>query len=158
MSKDSQKQPIKTIALNKKARHEYFIEETFEAGIVLQGWEVKSLRAGRAQLVDSYVLLKNGEAWWLGGHITPLTSASTHVETDAQRTRTLLLRERELSKFVGCIEREGYTLVPISIYWSNGRVKLELGLAKGKKQHDKRASSKERDWARDKQRIMKIRL
>jgi len=144
-----------TIALNKKANHEFFIETRYEAGLVLQGWEVKSLRAGRIQLVDSYVLIKNGEAWVIGTQIVPLLSASTHVNPDPQRTRKLLLNRKELNKLIGAVQREGYTLVPLRLYWNHGRVKLEIGLAKGKKQHDKRASIKERDWQRNKQRILK---
>lgn len=146
-----------TIALNRQATHEYFIEERFEAGLVLQGWEVKSLRAGRAQLKESYVTLKNGEAWLLGAHISPLTSASTHVEPDPTRTRKLLLHRQQLSRLIGHVERKGYTLVPLALYWSKGRAKLEIGLAKGKKLHDKRASEKDRDWQREKQRVMKQR-
>jgi SsrA-binding protein len=144
-----------TIALNKKARHDFFIEDRFEAGIALQGWEVKSLREGRIQLKESYVLVKNGEAWLFGAHISPLASASTHVHPDATRTRKLLLHRRELNKLIGHVERQGYTLVPVAMYWKGGRAKLEVGLAKGKKLHDKRASAKERDWQREKQRIMK---
>lgn len=144
-----------TIAVNRKARHEYAFEEHFEAGLVLEGWEVKSLRAGRVQLAESYVLLRDGEAWWFGGHITPLTSASTHVKADPTRTRKLLLNKRELSKLYGAVERKGYTLIPVRLYWNRHRVKLDIALAKGKKQHDKRATEKERDWNRQKQRIMK---
>lgn len=146
-----------TIALNRQATHEYFIEERFEAGLVLEGWEVKSLRAGRAQLKESYVILKNGEAWLLGAHISPLTSASTHIEPDPTRTRKLLLHRQQLSRLIGQVERRGYTLVPLALYWSKGRAKLEMGLAKGKKLHDKRASEKDRDWQREKQRVMKQR-
>lgn len=145
-----------TIALNKKARHDFFIEDRFEAGIALQGWEVKSLREGRIQLKESYVLVKNGEAWLFGAHISPLASASTHIHPDATRTRKLLLHRRELNKLIGHVERQGYTLVPVAMYWKKGRAKLEVGLAKGKKLHDKRASAKERDWQREKQRIMKV--
>jgi SsrA-binding protein len=144
-----------TIALNRKALHEYSIEDRFEAGISLQGWEVKSLRAGRIQLDQSYVIIKNGEAWLLGSNMTPLQTASTHINPDPQRTRKLLLHAKELSKLIGSVERKGYTLVPLSLYWKNNRVKLAIALAKGKKQHDKRAAEKERDWKRDKQRILK---
>lgn len=144
-----------TIALNKPARHEFFIEDTFEAGLALEGWEVKSLRAGRIQLKESYVLLRNGEAWLFGAHISPLLSASTHVHPDPLRTRKLLLHRRELDQLIGAVERKGYTLVPLAMYWSKGRVKLEIGLGKGKKQHDKRAVEKERDWTREKQRLLK---
>jgi SsrA-binding protein len=146
-----------TIVLNRQATHDYFIEERFEAGLVLQGWEVKSLRSGKAQIKESYVVLKNGEAWLLGAHISPLASASTHVEPDPTRTRKLLLRRDELNKLIGQVERKGYTLVPLALYWKDGRAKLEIGLARGKKQHDKRATEKDRDWQREKQRLMKQR-
>ena len=144
-----------TIVLNKKANHEFFIETRYEAGLVLEGWEVKSLRAGRIQLVDSYILIKNGEAWLIGTQIPPLLSASTHVQPEPQRIRKLLLNRKELNKLIGAVQREGYTVVPLKLYWSHGRAKLEIGLAKGKKQHDKRASIKERDWQRNKQRMLK---
>ena len=146
-----------TIATNRKAHHEFFIEDRFEAGVVLQGWEVKSLRAGRIQLDQGYVLLKNAEAWLFGAQITPLQTVSTHITPDPQRTRKLLLNQREIGKLIGSVERRGYTVVPLSLYWKNNRVKLEIGLAKGKKQHDKRASEKERDWQRQKQRLLKSR-
>lgn len=146
-----------SIALNRKAHHEFFIEERFEAGIVLEGWEVKSLRAGRVQLDQGYVMLKNAEAWLFGALITPLQTASTHIHPDPQRTRKLLLTARELNKLIGSVERRGYTLVPLSLYWKNNRVKLEIGLAKGKKLHDKRAADKDRDWKRQKQRLLKVR-
>lgn len=141
------------IALNRKASHEFFIEDRFEAGLVLEGWEVKSLRAGRVQLDQGYVLLKNGQAWLFGALITPLQTASTHIHPEPQRSRKLLLHARELSKLIGSVERKGYTLVPLSLYWKNNRVKLEIGLAKGKKLHDKRATEKDRDWERQKQRL-----
>lgn len=144
-----------TIALNKKANHEYFIEQRFEAGIALEGWEVKSLREGRIQLVESYVIIKKGEAWLLGSQIPPLMTTAKHLNADPQRTRKLLLHRRELNKLIGAVQREGYTLVPVKLYWKQGRVKLEIGLAKGKKQHDKRATVKERDWQRNKARILK---
>ncbi len=144
-----------TIALNKKARHDYFIEERYECGISLEGWEVKSLRAGRLQLSESYVTLKEGEAFLFGAHITPLPTASTHIHPDPIRTRKLLLQRRELDKLVGMVERRGYTLVPLAMYWKRGIAKVEIGLAKGKKQHDKRASEKDRDWQRDKERLFK---
>ncbi len=144
-----------SIAVNRKAHFEYFIEDRFEAGLVLEGWEVKSLRAGRVQLDQGYVLVKNGEAWLFGALITPLQTASTHIHPDPQRTRKLLLNHSELKKLIGSVERRGYTLVPISLYWKNNRVKLEIGLAKGKKLHDKRATEKERDWDRQKQRLLK---
>jgi len=146
-----------TIAVNRQATHEYFIEERFEAGLALEGWEVKSLRAGRAQLKESYVTVKNGEVWLLGAHISPLVSASTHIETDPTRTRKLLLHRQQINKLIGHVERKGYTLIPLALYWSKGRAKLEIGLARGKKLHDKRATEKERDWQREKQRIMKQR-
>lgn len=145
----------RTIAENRKARHDYFIEEQFEAGLALQGWEVKSLRAGRANITDGYAVLKGGEAWLVGANLSPLPSASTHVQADPVRSRKLLLHRREINRLVGAVEREGYTLVPLSLYWKNGQAKLGLGLAKGKKQHDKRASIKERDWERQKQRLLK---
>ena len=155
MSKSGKKKSGSTIAVNKKARHDYFIEQTFECGMVLEGWEVKSLRAGRAQITETYVFLKNGEAWVTGAHFTPLNTASTHINPDPTRTRKLLLHRKELDRMVGAVERKGYTLVALALYWSKGRVKLEVGLAKGKKQHDKRASDKDRDWQRQKARILK---
>jgi SsrA-binding protein len=145
-----------TIAVNRKAHHEFAIEERFEAGLVLEGWEVKSLRAGRTQLDQSYVLLKKGAAWLLGALITPLPTASTHIDPDPQRTRKLLLHRRELNKLIGLIERKGYTLVPLSLYWKDNHIKLQIALAKGKKAHDKRATEKDRDWQRDKQRFTKL--
>ncbi len=144
-----------TIAINRKARHDFFIEEDYEAGISLEGWEVKSLRAGRLQLQESYVLIRDGEAWLFGAHIAPLASASTHVRPDPTRTRRLLLHRRELNKLIGAVERKGYTLVPLSMYWVRGRAKLKIGLGRGKKQYDKRATEKERDWKREKQRLLK---
>jgi SsrA-binding protein len=143
------------IALNKKARHDYFIEDTFEAGLALQGWEVKSLREGMAQITESYVHIRNGEAWLLGAHITPLKTASTHISPDPTRTRKLLLHRHELDRLIGAVERKGFTLVPLNLHWSKGRTKLDIGLAKGKKQHDKRADKKDKDWQRQKSRIMK---
>ncbi len=144
-----------TIALNKKSRHDYLLGERFEAGLVLEGWEVKSLRAGRVQLRDAYVLLKDGEAWLLGAVITPLPTASTHIQPDPTRTRKLLLHREELNKLIGAVERKGYTLIPTAMYWKKGRAKLEIALAKGKQTHDKRATERERDWQRDKQRLLK---
>ena len=144
-----------TIVLNKKSRHDYTLGERFEAGIALEGWEVKSLRAGKVQLRDSYVILKDGEAWLLGTVITPLPTASTHIVADPQRTRKLLLHRRELSQLIGAVERKGFTLVATAMYWKRGKVKVEIALAQGKQKHDKRASEKERDWQRDKQRILK---
>ncbi len=158
MAKDKQNKagnPSATIADNRKARHDYFIEDDFEAGIVLEGWEVKSLRAGRAQLKESYVVIKDGEAWLLGAHVSPLPTASTHIHPDPTRTRKLLLHRHELDKLIGAVERKGYALVPLNLHWSKGRAKLRIGLAKGKKQHDKRATEKDRDWQREKQRILK---
>ncbi|MCE5387425.1 MAG: SsrA-binding protein SmpB [Acidithiobacillus sp.] len=144
-----------TIALNREARHEYFIEERFEAGIVLEGWEVKSLRAGRLNLKDSYVTVKNGELWLLGAHISPLPTASTHIQPDPTRTRKLLMHRLEINRLIGSIERKGFTVVPLAMYWKGGRAKLEIALVKGKQAHDKRASLKEREWQRDKARILK---
>ncbi|MFN2349861.1 MAG: SsrA-binding protein SmpB [Thioalkalivibrio sp.] len=155
MSKQVNKVGTSTIALNKKARHEYFIEESFEAGLVLEGWEVKSMRAGRVQLNESYVLVKGGEAWLFGAHISPLTTASTHINPDPMRTRKLLLHKEELNKLIGQVERKGYTLTPLALYFKRGRAKLEIGLAKGKKEHDKRAVLKDRDWQREKERTLK---
>ena len=145
----------KLIARNKKARHDYFIDDTYEAGLALAGWEVKALRAGRAQIKEGYVLLKDGEAWLFGAHISPLPSASTHVKPDPVRTRKLLLHRRQIDNLVGLVERKGYTLVPLSIYWKKGKAKLEIGLARGKKKYDKRAAEKDRDWQRQKERILK---
>ncbi len=144
-----------TIALNKQASHEFFIEDTFEAGLVLEGWEVKSLREGRIQLKESHIIIHKGEAWLLGAHISPLLSASTHIVPDRVRRKKLLLHQYELDKLIGGVERKGYTVVPLSMYWIKGRAKLKIGLAKGKKLHDKRAASKDKDWQRDKARIMK---
>lgn len=144
-----------TIALNKSARHEFAIEETFEAGLSLEGWEVKSLREGRVQLKESYVLIKGGEAWLFGAHVSPLLSASTHVHPDPLRTRRLLLHRQELNRLIGAVERKGYTVIPLALYWKRGRAKLEIGLGKGKKLHDKRATEKERDWSREKERLLK---
>jgi len=144
-----------TIGLNKKARHEFYIEERIEAGVALEGWEVKSLRAGRISLVESYVTIKDGEAFLFGATITPLPTASTHIHPDPLRTRKLLLHRNQLDRLIGQVERKGYTLVPLAMYWKHGLVKVEIGLAKGKKLHDKRATDKDRDWKRDKQRILK---
>ncbi len=144
-----------TIAQNRKARHDYTLEDYFEAGVALEGWEVKSLRAGRVQLDQSYVLLKSGEAFLFGASITPLITASTHVNPEPQRTRKLLLHKKELAKLIGSVERKGYTLIPLTLYWKSNRVKLKIALAKGKQLHDKRATEKEKDWTREKQRITK---
>ena len=156
MSNKSPKKPNeKVIAVNRKARHDYSIDATFEAGLVLEGWEVKSLRAGKAQLSESYVVLRNGEAWLLGSHFSPLTTASTHVDTDPARTRKLLLNRFELDRLVGAVERRGMALVPLDLHWHKGRAKLTVGIAKGKKQHDKRAAAKDRDWQRQRERLLK---
>ena len=156
---NSKKPPTATaprsIADNRKARHDYFIEEQLEAGLSLEGWEVKSLRAARGNLKESYAIVKDGEAWLLGAHISPLVSASTHVSPDPIRTRKLLLHRRQIDRLTGAVERRGYTVVPLLLYWSRGKVKLKLGLAKGKKQHDKRAVEKDRDWQRQRQRLLK---
>jgi len=147
--------PPDRIAVNKKAHHNFFIEDTFEAGLVLEGWEVKSLRAGRVQINESYVILKDGEAWLLGAHISPLPSASTHITPDPSRTRKLLLHRAQLAKLIGYVERRGYALVATGMHWKRGRAKLTVGLARGKQQHDKRATERERDWQRQKHRILK---
>lgn len=147
--------PSSTIVLNKKARFEYFIEDEFEAGLVLEGWEVKSLRAGKVNLTEAHVILKRGEAYLLGSQIQPLPTAAAHLFPDPTRTRKLLLNKRELDKLIGSIERQGYTVVPLSLYWKKNRIKAKIALAKGKKTHDKRESIKSRDWQRDKSRIMK---
>ncbi len=143
------------IAQNRRARHEYFLEDRFEAGLVLEGWEVKSLRAGRLSLNESYIQIHQGEAWLHGAHISPMLSASTHVHPDEIRKRKLLLHRYELNRLIGAVERKGYTLVPVSMYWKNGRAKLEVALAKGKQLHDKRAVAKDRDWQREKARLFK---
>ena len=153
--KSKPKSSSSTIALNKKARHDYFLEERFEAGLALQGWEVKSLREGRVQLTESYVIIQNSEAWLFGFHIAPLLSASTHITPDPTRTRKLLLHRRELDKLIGAVERKGFTLVPTALYWKKGRAKLEIALARGKQSHDKRATEKDRDWNRSKQRLLR---
>jgi SsrA-binding protein len=157
MAKGKPKHSGATIALNKKASHEYHIEQRYEAGLALEGWEVKSLRAGRVQLVESYVRILKGEAFLIGAHISPLPTASTHIHPDPLRTRKLLLNRSELNRLIGLTERAGYTLVPIALYWKRGRAKIEIGLGKGKKLHDKRASEKDRDWAREKERLFKQR-
>ncbi len=155
MSKDKQPSGGGTIALNKKARHDYFIEERFEAGLSLQGWEVKSLRAGKVQIVDSYILLKNDDAFLFGALITPIPTVSTHFVADPTRSRKLLLHRYEINKLIGAVERKGYALVPTALFWKNGKIKLEIGIAKGKKEHDKRQSIKQRDWDRQKARILR---
>lgn len=145
-----------SIVQNKKAFHDYFIEQRFEAGIALQGWEVKAIRAGRAQIKEAYVIVSNGEIFLIGCHISPLTSASTHVTPDPTRTRKLLLHAREMSQLIGSVERAGYALVPLDLHFKNGRIKLEVGLAKGKRQYDKRQAEKEKDWRREQQRLLRI--
>lgn len=144
-----------TIAVNRRARFEYSLEDRFEAGISLQGWEVKSLRAGKGGIAESYVIVKNGEAFLLGSQITPLLSASTHVVPDVTRTRKLLLHKKELHRLIGAVEREGYTIMPLSLYWKAGRAKLDIAIAKGKKLHDKRDATKDREWKRTQQRLFK---
>jgi len=155
MAGKKKKQKANSIANNKRATHDYFIEQRFEAGLVLEGWEVKSIRDGRVQLAESYINIHNGEAWLCGAHISPLLSASTHIDPQQTRLRKLLLNRRELINLVALVERKGYTIVPLSMYWVKSRVKLEIGSAKGKQLHDKRATSKNKDWQREKQRIMK---
>ena len=140
---------------NRKAFHDYFIEERFEAGLVLEGWEVKAIRAGRAQLKEAYVVVKGAELYLIGAHISPLTSASTHIQADPVRTRKLLMHAGEIGKLIGKVERAGYTLVPLDLHYTRGRIKLSVGLAKGKKQHDKRQVQREKEWQREQQRILK---
>jgi SsrA-binding protein len=147
-----------SIIANKKAFHDYFIEEKFEAGISLLGWEVKAIRAGRANIKESYVVIRDGEVFIFGMHISPLTQASTHISTDPIRTRKLLLHAKQISKLIGQVERAGYTLMPLDLHFQKGRIKVEIGLAKGKKQHDKRESEKERDWDREKARLMRVKV
>ncbi len=146
-----------SIVQNKKAFHDYFIEQRFEAGIALEGWEVKAIRAGRAQLKEAYVIVGDSELFLLGCHISPLPTASTHVQPDPTRTRKLLLHAEEINRLIGSVERAGYTLIPIDLHYSKGRIKLEIGLAKGKKQHDKRAAEKDREWQREQQRVLRAR-
>ena len=144
-----------SIVENKKAYHDYFVEEKFEAGLALEGWEVKAIRAGRAQLKEAYVVIKGDEIVLLGAHVTPLPTASTHVRPDPTRTRKLLLHRTEINRLLGKVERAGYTMTPLDLHFSKGRIKLEIGLARGKKQYDKRAAEKERDWNREKQRLLR---
>ena len=155
MSKKNPLSDDNTIAINKKARFDYFIEDSFEAGLVLEGWEVKSLRAKNIQVKESYISIKDGEAFLQGAHITPLNTASTHITPDATRKRKLLMHRKEIDRLVGAVDRKGYTVVPVKLYWKKGRAKIEVGLAKGKQMHDKRASQKDRDWQRDKSRVLK---
>jgi SsrA-binding protein len=149
------KQSDNTICLNRKARHTYFIEETFEAGLMLEGWEVKSLREGRGQISESHIIVRQSELFLLNGVITPLNTVSTHFEPEMSRTRKLLMHKREIDKLMGRVEAQGYTIVPLKLYWKRNRVKVEIALAKGKKQHDKRQTDKDRDWKRQKERIFK---
>ena len=160
MSKNSGKDKDKanstgTIALNKRARHEYHLEDRYEAGLALQGWELKAIRAGRANIGESYAMVLRGELFLIGAQITPLIQASTHVVADAHRTRKLLLHRREIDVLMGRIQRDGYTVVPTALYWKGNKIKAEIALAKGKQQHDKRGAERDRDWARDKQRVMR---
>jgi len=145
-----------SIADNKKAFHDYFIEERFEAGMALEGWEVKAIRAARAQIKEAYVVLRRGEVFVIGMHVSALPTASTHIKTDPTRTRKLLLHAAEINKLIGKVERAGFTLVPLDLHYKKGRIKLEIGLAKGKKQHDKREDEKKKDWEREKQRLMRV--
>ena len=147
-----------SIVTNKKAFHEYFIEEQFEAGIVLEGWEIKAIRAGRANIKESYVIVRDGEVFVFGMHITPSTQATTHIKADPTRTRKLLLHATQINKLIGKVERAGFTLMPLDLHYLRGRVKIQIGLAKGKKQHDKRESEKERDWNREKARLMRAKI
>ena len=154
-AKDKGKGAGGTIALNKRARHDYQLEERFEAGLALQGWELKSIRAGRANIGESYAVVRDGEMFLFGAQMTPLISASTHVVTEERRTRKLLMHRREIDNLIGRIQRDGYTVVPTSLYWKGNKVKAELALARGKQTHDKREASKERDWNREKQRVLR---
>jgi len=144
-----------SIVENRKATHDYFVEERYEAGLALEGWEVKAIRAGRAQIKEAYVVLRAGEVYLIGGHITPLAAASTHVQADPTRRRKLLLRGEEIRKLVGKVERAGYTLIPLDLHYSKGLVKLSVGLARGKKQYDKREAEKKKEWQRDQQRLLR---
>jgi SsrA-binding protein len=146
-----------TIVENRKAQHDYFVEERYEAGLELQGWEVKAIRAGRAQLKEAYVIVSNEEIFLIGAHISPLAAASTHVQADPVRTRKLLLHAEEIRRLIGKVDRAGYTLVPLDLHYVRGRVKINVGLAKGKKQHDKRAAEKEKEWKREQQRLLRAR-
>ena len=155
MSNAKPKTEPRVIAENRRARFDYFIEERYEAGLSLQGWEVKALRAGKANITEAYVYLRDEEVYLLGAHITPLNTTSTHVHADPVRTRKLLLNAHEIAHLIGSVERKGYTIVPLELYWQRGKAKLRIGLAKGKKQHDKRATEKDRDWSRDKARLLR---
>jgi len=154
-SKKSKPGDDRVIAVNRKARHDYFIEDKFEAGLVLEGWEAKSLRSSSAQITESYVQLRNREAWLIGAHFTPAKTTASHVKADPRRSRKLLLQRYELDRLIGAVERKGFALVPLNLHWTKGRAKLEIGLGKGKKQHDKRATKKDQDWQRQKERILK---
>ena len=158
VTQKKRKTPDNTIVQNKKARFEYYIEDKFEAGLALEGWEVKSLRAGKIQLSDSYILLKNKEAFLFGALITPLPTASTHIRPEPQRTRKLLLNRSELNRLTGAVERQGYTVIPLTMYWKSGRVKLAIGVAKGKKSHDKRRTERDRDWQLQQQRLQRAKV
>jgi SsrA-binding protein len=147
-----------SIVENRKAFHDYFVEERYEAGIALEGWEVKAIRAGRAQLKEAYVVVKDSELFLIGAHVSPLPAASTHVEPDPTRTRKLLLHAEEIARLIGKVEQAGYALVPLNLHYAKGRIKLEIGLAKGKKQYDKRATEKEREWNREKQRLLRVKI
>lgn len=155
MNKQTKSKIERIIATNKKARYDYYIEKRLEAGLVLEGWEVKSLRAGRVQLRDSYVTLKKGEAWLIGAHISPMAASSTHITPDPQRSRKLLLNQHELSKLFSAVNRQGYTVVPLDLHWHKNCAKAEIALAKGKKTHDKRQTIRSREWEREKQRMLK---
>jgi SsrA-binding protein len=156
MGKKKTKKPAgNTIAVNRRARHDYFIEDRFEAGLALEGWEVKSLRGGSAHLTEAYVTLRKGEAWLVGAHFSPLSTASTHIKADPTRDRKQLLHRHQLDRLTGAVERKGYALIPLDLHWHKGRAKLAIGLGKGKKQHDKCADRKDRDWQRQKERILK---
>lgn len=145
-----------SIAENRKAFHDYFVEQKFEAGLVLEGWEVKSIREGRVQLKEAYVIIRNSELFLIGCHISPLSTASKHVQPDPVRTRKLLMHAEEINRLIGLVDRAGYTLLPLNLHYTRGRIKLEIGLAKGKKQHDKRQTDKAREWEREKQRLLKV--
>ncbi|WP_269902009.1 SsrA-binding protein SmpB [Paenalcaligenes faecalis] len=144
-----------SIVENRKARHEYFIEERYEAGLVLQGWEVKAIRSGHVQLAESYIVIRDGEIWVIGMHISPLATTSTHISPEATRTRKLLLKSEEISKLIGRVEQRGYTLIPLNLHYSRSHIKMDIGLGKGKKHHDKRDTSRDRDWQREQERWMK---
>jgi SsrA-binding protein len=146
-----------SIVENRKAFHDYFVEERYEAGLVLEGWEVKAIRAGRAQISDAYVIVDKGALWLIGAHISPLLAASTHVQADPARTRKLLLRSEEIRRLIGKVEQRGYTLIPLDLHFSKGRIKLQVALAKGKLKHDKRASEREKEWQREKTRLLRRR-